>query len=94
MPIYGTVISRQGTISFLKNRSKRVEVCLCRAIFGKLFVGQKLINWLQVEEFWLVYRQVMLPLFGFRSCNSLATPSVVMMMPDIGGMFVVGYCGK
>ena len=33
-------------------------------------------------------------LFGFRPCNSLATPSVVMMMSDIGGMFVLGYCGK
>ena len=25
-------------------------------------------------------------LFGFRPCNSLATPSVVMMMSDIGGI--------
>ena len=33
-------------------------------------------------------------LFGFRPCNSLATPSVVMMMSDIGGMFVLGSCGK
>ena len=34
-------------------------------------------------------------LFGFRPCNSLATtPSVVIMMSDIGGMFVLGSCGK
>ena len=26
--------------------------------------------------------------------NSLATPSVVMVMSDIGGMFVLGSCGK
>ena len=25
-------------------------------------------------------------LFGFRPCNSLSTPSVVMMMSDIGGI--------
>ena len=38
-------------MSFLKNRSnvsliatKRLEVCLCRAISGKLFVGQELIH--------------------------------------------------
>ena len=31
--------------------TKRVEVCLCRAISGKLFLEQKLIHWLQVEEF-------------------------------------------
>ena len=33
-------------------------------------------------------------LFMFRPCNSLATPSVVMMMSDIGCMFVLGSCGK
>ena len=33
-------------------------------------------------------------LFGFSPCNSLATPSVVMMMSRIGGMFVLGSCGK
>ena len=27
-------------------------------------------------------------LFGFRLCNSLATPSVVMMMSDIGARFL------
>ena len=31
-------------------------------------------------------------LFGFRPCNSLATPSVVMMMSYFGGMFVLGSC--
>ena len=33
-------------------------------------------------------------LFGFRPCNSLATSSVVMMMSDIGGMFMLGSCGR
>ena len=65
-----------------------MEVCLCRAISGKLFVGQELIA--ASCRILAGISSGPVALFGFRPCNSLATPSVVIMMSDIGGMFMLG----
>ena len=95
---YGTVISRQGTVSL-----KIGAMLACDQESGSLPVS---------SDFWKIICRTgansltascrilagissgPVALFGLRACNSLATPSVVMMMSDIGGMFVLGSCGK